>query len=349
MLHRTIGAVIRAEGGKRVDDQHLASTAKLRHAFSIYVLTQQPATADTWFSSLHKIIGDVESTPLESRLAAHRAWWASFWNRSRVDIHDRGDVKDTPGHDVARGYQLQRFITACAGRGAYPIKFNGSIFTVPHAGGPGDADYRLWGPGYWWQNTRLPYESLCTAGDYDLMQPLFHMYGGEVLAVFAVSYPPIFRLRRRLFRRMHLPLGHRLLRDLRLEAGRRTHRQAPGQPLPQMGLGRRLGTRLPHARLLRLHARRKILAAKRSSRPPPVPTALLRQLLQDRLRWQTGDAPGPGRGDVAGLTNPMPELAGLHAVCERLPGPPGRQAGRRRPAVRGPSCPSEAPRCPPAS
>ena len=33
---------------------------------------------------------------------------------------------------VSRGYALQRYITACAGRGAYPIKLNGSIFTVPH-------------------------------------------------------------------------------------------------------------------------------------------------------------------------------------------------------------------------
>ena len=76
---------------------------------------------------------------------------------------------------------LQRFINACAGRGSYPIKFNGSIFTVPSPGSPGDADYRRWGPGYWWQNTRLPYMSMCTSGDFDLLAPLFRMYSGEVL------------------------------------------------------------------------------------------------------------------------------------------------------------------------
>ncbi len=81
---------------------------------------------------------------------------------------------------VTRAYILQRFINACAGRGAYPIKFNGSIFTVPHPGSPGDADYRRWGPGYWWQNTRLPYLSMCASGDYDLMQPLFKMYAGNI-------------------------------------------------------------------------------------------------------------------------------------------------------------------------
>jgi len=81
---------------------------------------------------------------------------------------------------VTRGYILQRFINACAGRGAYPIKFNGTIFTVDHEGNP---DYRLWGPGYWWQNTRLPYISMCASGDFDLMGALFSMYAGEVFEV----------------------------------------------------------------------------------------------------------------------------------------------------------------------
>ena len=85
---------------------------------------------------------------------------------------------------VSRAYALQRFLTACAGRGRYPIKFNGSTLTVPHPGAPGDADYRRWGPGYWWQNTRLPYLGLCTAGDYDLLRPLFRMYADELLPLF---------------------------------------------------------------------------------------------------------------------------------------------------------------------
>lgn len=54
---------------------------------------------------------------------------------------------------------------------------------MPWPGRPSDGDYRKWGPGYWWQNTRLSYLSACPAGDYDLMQPFFRMYGGEVLAV----------------------------------------------------------------------------------------------------------------------------------------------------------------------
>ena len=32
------------------------------------------------------------------------------------------------------GYTLQRWMNACAGRGNYPIKFNGTIFTVDGCG-----------------------------------------------------------------------------------------------------------------------------------------------------------------------------------------------------------------------
>jgi len=82
---------------------------------------------------------------------------------------------------ITRAYALQRFVAACAGRGQYPIKFNGSLFTVPADKQPGDADYRRWGPGYWWQNTRLPYYAMCAAGDFEMMDALFRMYGRELM------------------------------------------------------------------------------------------------------------------------------------------------------------------------
>ncbi|MBM4042392.1 MAG: LamG domain-containing protein, partial [Planctomycetes bacterium] len=84
---------------------------------------------------------------------------------------------------VSQMYHLQRFISACGGRGRHPIKFNGSIFTVPLPDGKSDPDYRRWGPGYWWQNTRLSYVSMPASGDYDLMQPLYRMYVDDLLAL----------------------------------------------------------------------------------------------------------------------------------------------------------------------
>lgn len=357
LLHRTVGAVVKADRGLRVDDRTLRSPKGAQHRFSVYVLTRHPSTPEAWLREMDALIAAIEREPFDRRRSAHEKWWATFWDRSwihirggeatlpkmveanehplrfgldqkggnrfqgtleRISVFERAlaekdiaalanggraalkgmdglvgswvDVKPgrtvsgnagrpltapftleawvtpealpaggsrivdkiTPGgsdgflldtfpgnslrfiagqfilqkrdclppgqwHHVAatvdprrgemkvflggikiaeqtvevasdalvvsRGYHLQRFITACAGRGRYPIKFNGSIFTVPFAERPGDADYRRWGPGYWWQNTRLPYISMCTSGDYDLMGPLFRMYSGEVMRV----------------------------------------------------------------------------------------------------------------------------------------------------------------------
>lgn len=77
---------------------------------------------------------------------------------------------------VSQAYALQRYVSACGGRGNMPITFNGSIFTVPMKDRPENGDYRRWGSGYWWQNTRLPYYSMLMAGDFDMALPLLKMY-----------------------------------------------------------------------------------------------------------------------------------------------------------------------------
>jgi alpha-L-fucosidase 2 len=115
----------------------------------------------------------------EQKREAHEKWWENFWNKSWLMASTPGPKKGLEENDafvVTRAYVLQRFVDAAAGRGRYPIKFNGSIFTVPSAENPGNADYRRWGPGYWWQNTRLPYLSMFASGDFDLLQPFFQMY-----------------------------------------------------------------------------------------------------------------------------------------------------------------------------
>ena len=182
ILGRTFGALIRSAGAIRINDQTLISPAATSHRFDLYVLTQHPATAAEWLTNLLAAVANVEATPFRNRYDAHVAWWSEFWDRSYIEITARTNAVDpTAATDVARGYALQRFVTACGGRGNYPIKFNGSAFTMPWAGKPGDADYRRWGGGYWWQNTRLPYAGLCTSGDFDLLPSLYRMYVEEVL------------------------------------------------------------------------------------------------------------------------------------------------------------------------
>ena len=104
-------------------------------------------------------------------------------------VDGTGEVMHDEAAYVSQMYHLQRFITACAGRGAFPIKFNGTLFTVPPGPTEQDPDFRRWGPGYWWQNTRLPYISLCASGDFDLQRPFFHMYADEAAAALASTAP----------------------------------------------------------------------------------------------------------------------------------------------------------------
>ena len=85
---------------------------------------------------------------------------------------------------VSRGYALSRWMSACAGRGSLPMKFNGSLFTVDaQVRDPAtttlvamNADYCAWGGNYWFQNQRLLYWPMLAAGDFDLMEPWWKMY-----------------------------------------------------------------------------------------------------------------------------------------------------------------------------
>lgn len=121
--------------------------------------------------------------------------------KGRIELYlDGKRIAGKPGTDevdeasaVTEGYLLQRFKQACSSRGEFPIKFNGSIFTVdgpnpwaPKGTDPNDkgkwitADFRCWGGMYWFQNTRAMYWPMLASGDFDLMLPLFRMYRAQL-------------------------------------------------------------------------------------------------------------------------------------------------------------------------
>ena len=177
LLHRTFGGIMKGEGLVSQGEAVLASAAPgRRFDIDIHVLTSQTETADQWIAQLERQAEQTDSCPREKAREEHDAWWGAFWKRSWIRVEN-----SEKAFEVSQGYALQRFINACASRGQHPVKFNGSIFTVEATYGSGeietyDADYRMWGGGYWFQNTRLPYWSMVAAGDFDLMQPLFSMY-----------------------------------------------------------------------------------------------------------------------------------------------------------------------------
>jgi hypothetical protein len=174
LLHRTFGAILLGENLVRQGDRTLVSNRPSQRVdLAVFPLTAQTPTLDEYVRLARASAARCRQAPTERAFAEHLDWWHGFWERSGIQV-DGGPEAET----VTRGYQLQRFMNACAGRGAYPIKFNGSIFTFDarHADEDFDADYRRWGGGYWFQNTRLVYWSMVMAGDLDLMQPWFRMY-----------------------------------------------------------------------------------------------------------------------------------------------------------------------------
>jgi hypothetical protein len=172
VLNRTFGAIVSAAQFTAVSDTEM-STQKSISNFSVqfFPSTSFSHHALEWLTAAESKKSEIKEST-ENRFAKHQSWWRQFWNRSYIDLTPADNKNDSLPYLISRAYNLQRFVNACSGRGALPIKFNGSLFTVE---GP-DADFRSWGGGYWWQNTRSAYWSMLYSGDYDMMVPLFKMY-----------------------------------------------------------------------------------------------------------------------------------------------------------------------------
>jgi hypothetical protein len=180
LLHRCFGVTMRGQGLASSDNQTLKSTrASKTFQLDLYALTQQADSPEIWQANLNKKIDSISAIKITAARKAHEQWWTAFWNRSWIHVSGTSEADK-----VSQSYAIQRYMTACAGRGAQPIKFNGSLFTVGHdlPIGTGstennhDPDYRAWGNSFWNQNTRLIYWPLIATGDNDLLAPWFNMY-----------------------------------------------------------------------------------------------------------------------------------------------------------------------------
>jgi hypothetical protein len=180
LLHRCFGLAMR--GSRMVSSDGLtlkSSNASKALRLDLYALAQQADTPEIWQAALNKKIEAVDATKIKSAWKAHQEWWAEFWDRCWVHVSGTPDAAK-----ISQSYAIQRYMTACAGRGAQPVKFNGSLFTVGHDLPEGtsstenshDPDYRAWGNSFWNQNTRLIYWPLIATGDGDLLAPWFNMY-----------------------------------------------------------------------------------------------------------------------------------------------------------------------------
>jgi hypothetical protein len=167
----------------------LTSTPGANHEIAITVASGKAESDRSWIDSVLHAASATFSPVTEEQKKAHADWWHAFWDRSYIFVSGTPEARK-----VTQGYVLQRFVTACSGRGAWPVKFNGSLFVIDWPAlsfgkdkvtgqeiiKPVTADYRGWGGEYWFQNTRAMYWPRLKAGDYDIMKPLFRMYLGEI-------------------------------------------------------------------------------------------------------------------------------------------------------------------------
>ena len=168
----TLGAIIEGSGMNNTSSTNLATSSAVTYQLiSIYPLVATTGTASQWLTQLQSNISQMAGLNLATTRTNSQAWWDSFWHRSWIFVTGDKDATNT-----TLGYVLQRFVTACAGRGAYPLKFNGSLFIVDNPAVPYTADGRRWGGQYWMQNTRELYWPMLEAGDLDMMPPFFNMY-----------------------------------------------------------------------------------------------------------------------------------------------------------------------------
>lgn len=180
LMNNTFGGMINGKGLVAKDDQTMTTAEPMQRIhLQVHALTEKTETAEAWVEQLNRQRQVVESLPIDEAWQDHVRWWAAFWDRSYIHLSGTDEADE-----VAQAYQLQRWIMACAGRGAYPIKFNGSLFTVDgvadyHKDPEGvyfGPDYMRWGGPYWFQNTRHTYWPMLPMGDYEMLLPLFDMY-----------------------------------------------------------------------------------------------------------------------------------------------------------------------------
>jgi alpha-L-fucosidase 2 len=181
LLHRCFGAALTGPDLVSSDDHTLKSSAPGKNLrLDLIALTETRVDSpQVWQDDLDSLVKETSSVRLKSAFAAHRHWWQEFWNRSWVHVTGTADASE-----VSQGYAMQRYMLAASSRGAFPVKFNGGLFTVGHdlPEGKGsknedhNPDYRAWGNSYWNQNNRLLYWPLIETGDFDLLKPWFNLY-----------------------------------------------------------------------------------------------------------------------------------------------------------------------------
>jgi len=155
-------------------------------AMQIVLHTAQTARVKAWRDQLESAEKSLTGIPVKGRrlsfssnaAAKSSRWWNDYWNRSYIFI----DAKpNSPEWQIARNYQLFRYMLGCNAYGKLPTKFNGGLFTYDPLGVDSSyhftPDFRNWGGGtHTAQNQRLVYWPMLKSGDTDIMKAQFDFY-----------------------------------------------------------------------------------------------------------------------------------------------------------------------------
>lgn len=156
----------------------LASTSASRnHALALHLYTDQSASVADWQRGLDNVKKEAETSAKTASVQTQK-WWNDFWTKSYVAILAS---PDSPQWQIARNYQLFRYMLGCNAFGKYPTKFNGGLFTYDPSLTDSTMrftpDFRNWGGGiHTAQNQRLVYWPMLKSGDWQLMKPQFDFY-----------------------------------------------------------------------------------------------------------------------------------------------------------------------------
>jgi alpha-L-fucosidase 2 len=178
-LHgRAFGGIVFGSGwtSGQKDHQLVNEGGSGLQELTILLYCAQTETLAEWKEAMDKqtiaLPSAVEALP------AHCAYWEEFSSRSYITMTGTSTTRQ-----VSQAYGLQRYLSACAGRSQWPVRFNGSMFNVAwrleHPNGKVedyDADYRRWNCGFFCQNTRLIYWPMLAAGDFEFMRPYFDLF-----------------------------------------------------------------------------------------------------------------------------------------------------------------------------
>lgn len=177
--NRTFGAWITGEQMTNKSKTELSSKAAKQNHIKIHTLVKQVESAESWLTEIEN--NAIKNTNLKANWKQHKSWWNNFWDKSFIHLSGTTNADTT-----SAGYAYAMYLNAMAGKGEFPIIWNGSMFApalseVPQRNHTGfkyfdDPDHRSWGNLMLHQNVRLPFYSMNAAGQFDYTQSFIDLY-----------------------------------------------------------------------------------------------------------------------------------------------------------------------------